>query len=64
MELVPGFEVPDTVGQDLERDESVGVTLAVEQTLRLKDSSAVDGVHVIRAGSYRPVARALVRAGL
>jgi len=64
MNLIPGFEVPDAVLRDLERDSSVGVDLAVEQVLRLKGTSAVDGVHLIPARSYRTVAAALERADL
>ncbi len=64
MDLIPGFAVPDDVIRDLEREKSVGVELAVEQVLRLKESGAVDGVHLIPARSYRPVAQALERAGL
>lgn len=64
MDLIPGFEVPDAVVRDLERDKSVGVDLAVEQVLRLKESRAVDGVQLVPARSYRPVAQALESAGL
>lgn len=64
MDLIPGFEVPDAVLHDLERDKSVGVDLAVEQVLRLRESRAVDGVHLVPARSFRSVAQALQRAGL
>jgi methylenetetrahydrofolate reductase (NADPH) len=64
MHLIPGFEVPDAVLRDLEKDQSVGVDLALEQVLRLKESSAVDGVHLIPARSYRAVAESLERAEL
>lgn len=64
MDLIPGFEVPAAVVRDLERDKSVGVDLAVEQVLRLKESRAVDGVQLVPARSYRPVAQALESAGL
>lgn len=63
-ELIPGLEVPDEVLRDLARGPDVGVDLAVEQVSRLRDSGAVDGVHLIPARRYRETAEALERAGL
>lgn len=63
-ELIPGFEVPDAHIADLARDGSVGVERAVEQVLRLRDSGAVDGVHLIPARQFRQTADALERAGI
>lgn len=63
-ELIPGFEVPDALMADLARDGSVGVERAVEQVLRLRDSGAVDGVHLIPARQFRQTADALERAGI
>lgn len=63
-ELIPGLEVPDAVLRDLAGDASVGVDLAVEQVLHLRDSGAVNGVHLIPAGGFRRTADALERAGI
>ncbi|HEX2027039.1 MAG TPA: methylenetetrahydrofolate reductase [Nitriliruptorales bacterium] len=63
-ELIPGFEVPDALMADLARDASVGVDRAMEQVLRLRDSGAVDGVHLIPARQFRQTADALERAGI
>lgn len=63
-DLIPGFEVPDAVMADLARDGSVGVEFAVEQVLRLRDSGAVDGVHLVPARQFRQTADALERAGV
>jgi methylenetetrahydrofolate reductase (NADPH) len=62
--LIPSFEVPDAVMADLSRDGSIGVEIAVEQVLRLRDSKAVDGVHLIPARQYRQTADALERVGI
>lgn len=63
-ELIPGFEVPDALMADLARDGSMGVECAVEQVLRLRDSGAVDGVHLIPARQFRQTADALERTGI
>lgn len=62
-DLIPGLEVPETVLADLARDPQVGVELAIEQVLRLRESGAVDGVHLVPARRYRQTASALERAG-
>ena len=63
-ELIPGLEVPEAVLRDLARDPSVGVELAIGQVLGLRDSGAVDGVHLIPARGFRRTADALERAGV
>lgn len=63
-ELIPGFEVPDALMADLARDGSVGIKHAVEQVLRLRDSGAIDGVHLIPARQFRQTADALERASI
>ena len=63
-ELIPGFEVPEAVRRDLRRGGDAGVDLAVEQVLRLRESGAVAGAHLIPARKYRQMADALERAGL
>jgi len=63
-ELIPGFEVSDALMADLARGGSVGVDLAVEQVLRLRDSGAVDGVHLIPSRQFRRTADALEHAGI
>jgi 5,10-methylenetetrahydrofolate reductase len=63
-ELIPGFEVPDALMADLARDGSVGVEHAIEQVVRLRDSGAVDGVHLIPARQFRQTADALERASI
>jgi len=61
-DLIPGLEVPEAVMRDLARDPGVGVDLAVEQVVRLRDAGAVDGVHLIPAHRYRQTAEALEHA--
>jgi methylenetetrahydrofolate reductase (NADPH) len=63
-DLIPGFEVPEAVRRDLRRGGDAGVEFAVEQLLRLRESGAVAGVHLIPARQYREMAKALERAGL
>lgn len=60
-DLIPGFEVPAAVMRDLERGIDVGVDVAVEQLGRLRESGAVDGVHLVPARRHRDTAQALQR---
>jgi methylenetetrahydrofolate reductase (NADPH) len=62
-DLIPGFEVPDDVLRDLAGDPAAGVEMAVAQVVGLRDSGAVDGVHLIPARRYRQLAQALERTG-
>lgn len=63
-EIIPGLKVPESLMRDLERGADVGVQLAVEQVTRLRESGAVDGVHLIPARKYRQTAEALDRVGI
>lgn len=64
IDLIPGLEIPQAVLRDLSRGPQVGVDLAVEQLLELRESGLADGAHLIPAGRYLDTAEALRRAGL
>jgi 5,10-methylenetetrahydrofolate reductase len=59
---VPQLAVPGHVLDRLDADPNAGVDLAVELVLAVRDSNALDGVHLIPVSRYRQVAAALERA--
>jgi methylenetetrahydrofolate reductase (NADPH) len=58
---IPDIDIPDRLVEQVGRDRSAGVDAACEQVLRLRDSGAVDGVHLIPVARYREVAARLER---
>lgn len=58
---VPQLAVPDDVMEGLERDPGVGVEMAVEMALAVRETGAFDGVHLIPVSRYREVAALLER---
>jgi methylenetetrahydrofolate reductase (NADPH) len=63
-DVIPGLEIPDRALDGLASDPDAGVDIALHQVLELRDSGAVDGVHLIPARRFRQTAAALERAGL
>jgi methylenetetrahydrofolate reductase (NADPH) len=59
---VPQLAVPTDVLDLLDRDPTAGVKLACELVAELRDSGAVDGVHLIPVSRHREVALALEAA--
>jgi 5,10-methylenetetrahydrofolate reductase len=58
---IPEIDVPAAQLDALDRDAGAGVELACEHVLRLRDSGAVDGVHLVPVSRYREVAARLER---
>jgi 5,10-methylenetetrahydrofolate reductase len=62
---IPGLEVPGELVDRLEKDRNAGVDAACELVERIRESGALDGVHLIPVTRYREVAARLeeTRAG-
>jgi 5,10-methylenetetrahydrofolate reductase len=58
---IPDIDIPDALVSAVEADRAAGVDAACEQILRLRDSGAFDGVHLIPVARYREVAARLER---
>jgi len=56
---VPQLTIPDRLVEAVERDRDAGVEAACDQVLRIRDSGAFDGVHLIPVSRYRQVAARL-----
>ncbi len=56
---VPQLTVPDRVASQLERDPAAGIELVCDLVLRIKESGAFDGVHLIPVSRYRETAARL-----
>lgn len=61
--MIPDIEIPADLVERVGRDRLAGVEAACEQVLRLRDSGAVDGVHLVPVARYREVAARLEAAG-
>jgi len=55
------LSIPATLIEAVERDRDAGVDHACEQILKIRDSGAFDGVHLIPVSRYRQVAARLER---
>jgi methylenetetrahydrofolate reductase (NADPH) len=53
---IPDIEIPDRLVEQVGRDPLAGVEAACEQVVRLRDSGAFDGVHLVPVARYREVA--------
>jgi 5,10-methylenetetrahydrofolate reductase len=53
---IPDIEIPDDLVERVARDRLAGVEAACEQIMRLRDSGAFDGVHLVPVARYREVA--------
>lgn len=56
---IPDIDIPRRLVGQVERDARAGVDAACDQVLRLRDSGAFDGVHLIPVRRYREVAAQL-----
>lgn len=56
---IPDIDIPNRLVEQVRRDRAAGVDAACEQVLRLRDSGAFDGVHLIPVARYREVAMRL-----
>jgi 5,10-methylenetetrahydrofolate reductase len=60
---IPGLEVPTELIERLEEDRTAGVEAACKLVERIRDSEAIDGVHLIPVSRYREVAARLEHSG-
>jgi 5,10-methylenetetrahydrofolate reductase len=58
---IPGLTVPPALVARLEKDRNAGVDAACDLVIRIKESGAFDGVHLIPVTRYREVAARLER---
>lgn len=58
---LPQLTIPDALVEAVERDRDAGVDAACEQILKIRDSGAFQGVHLIPVNRYRQVAGRLER---
>jgi 5,10-methylenetetrahydrofolate reductase len=56
---IPDIEIPDDLVRAVRQDPSAGVNAACEQVLRLRESGAFAGVHLIPVSRFRQVSAAL-----
>jgi hypothetical protein len=56
---LPEIAIPDDVVTAVERDRDAGVAAACEQILAIRDTGALDGLHLIPVSRYRQVAARL-----
>jgi 5,10-methylenetetrahydrofolate reductase len=60
--VIPDIEVPAALVEKVAADPVAGVEAACEQVLRIRESGALDGVHLVPVGRYRDVAARLEQA--
>ncbi|ADB35236.1 methylenetetrahydrofolate reductase [Kribbella flavida DSM 17836] len=58
---LPQLAIPDALVEAVERDRDAGVDAACEQVLRIRESGAFEGVHLVPVSRYRQVAARLER---
>jgi 5,10-methylenetetrahydrofolate reductase len=58
---LPQLTIPDALVEAVERDRDAGVEAACEQILKIRESGAFQGVHLIPVSRYRQVAARLER---
>jgi 5,10-methylenetetrahydrofolate reductase len=58
---LPQLTIPADLIEAVERDPDAGVDFACEQILKIRDSGAFQGVHLIPVSRYRQVAARLER---
>ncbi|MGF7235228.1 MAG: methylenetetrahydrofolate reductase, partial [Frankia sp.] len=56
---IPDIDIPDRLIEQVDRDRAAGVDAACEQVLRLRDSGAFAGVHLVPVSRFRQVAARL-----
>jgi methylenetetrahydrofolate reductase (NADPH) len=58
---LPQLTIPESLIEAVEKDRDAGVEAACEQILKIRDSGAFQGVHLIPVSRYRQVAARLER---
>ncbi|GAB2553413.1 methylenetetrahydrofolate reductase [Kribbella endophytica] len=58
---LPQLAIPDALVEAVDRDRDAGVEAACEQVLKIRDSGAFEGVHLVPVSRYRQVAARLER---
>jgi methylenetetrahydrofolate reductase (NADPH) len=58
---IPDIEIPARLAEQVAADRDAGVAAACEQVMRLRETGAFDGVHLIPVTRYREVAARLER---
>jgi 5,10-methylenetetrahydrofolate reductase len=58
---LPQLKIPAALIEAVERDRDAGVDHACEQILKIRDSGAFEGVHLIPVSRYRQVTSRLER---
>jgi methylenetetrahydrofolate reductase (NADPH) len=61
--VIPDIEIPGDLIEQVRADRLAGVEAACEQVIRLRDTGAFAGVHLVPVGRYREVAARLEQAG-
>jgi 5,10-methylenetetrahydrofolate reductase len=56
---ISDIEIPGWLADKVEHDKMAGVEAACEQIVRLRDSGAFDGVHLVPVSRYREVSARL-----
>ncbi|MEV6285495.1 methylenetetrahydrofolate reductase [Kribbella sp. NPDC051770] len=58
---LPQLAIPDALVEAVDQDRDAGVAAACEQVLKIRDSGAFEGVHLVPVSRYREVAARLER---
>jgi 5,10-methylenetetrahydrofolate reductase len=56
---IPSLEIPPNLVERLEHDPDAGIGAACDLIARIRDSGAIEGVHLIPTSRYREVAARL-----
>jgi methylenetetrahydrofolate reductase (NADPH) len=56
---IPDIEIPSWLADKVARDKMAGIEAACEQIVRLRDSGAFDGVHLVPVNRYREISARL-----
>ena len=56
---IPDIEIPSWLADQVARDKMAGIEAACEQIVRLRDSGAFDGVHLVPVNRYREISARL-----
>ena len=57
--MIPDIDIPGDLIEQVRADRMAGVEAACEQVIRLRDTGAFAGVHLVPVGRYREVAARL-----
>ena len=56
---IPDIEIPSWLTDKITGDKMAGVEAACEQIVRLRDSGAFDGIHLVPVNRYREISARL-----